>query len=149
MGQAAAHRPTVTNLNMTDVARRFLQQRPALGDDCRPFEIALPSDCADAQRTVIDVYVAQLFDTVQVDQVRRPNQAKIHQRHETLAAGKGARLVAELRQQAQRFIKSSRIVIIKLCRLHFRWPAVFVRDELPKYPASLAGSNHVGFHHIT
>jgi hypothetical protein len=60
----------------------------------------LASDRADAQRTAIDFYIVQLLDTVQIDQMRRPNQAEIHQRHETLAAGEGARSIAELCEQA-------------------------------------------------
>src|SRR5213593_197915 len=49
---------------------------------------------------------------------RWPDESKIHQRHETLTAGKRSRLIAELRHQAQRFINRGRIVVIEFCRFH-------------------------------
>jgi hypothetical protein len=73
------------------------------------------------QRMIVRSQIAQLIDAIQIDQMRRPDETKIHQRHETLAAGKRARLIAELRHQAQRFVNGGWIVVIKFCRFHIRF----------------------------
>src|SRR5690348_8683581 len=98
MRQAAADGAAVAYLDMADEARSVAQQRPALGDISRAFELALTSGRAEAQRAVVDFQVAQPGDAVQVDQMRRADQTKIHQRHETLPASERARSIAELRQ---------------------------------------------------
>src|SRR6266540_4252985 len=65
--------------------------------------------------------------------MRGPNETKIHQRHETLTAGKRARLIAELRHQAQRFIDGSRIMVIKFCRFHSsQFMSRSIRHAFPK-----------------
>ena len=48
----------------------------------------------------------------------RPEQAKIHQRHQALSARKRPGLLAELRHQIQRFIEAGRIVVSKNRRFH-------------------------------
>ncbi len=57
-----------------------------------------------------------------------PEQAKIHQRHQALAAASGGP-VAELRHQIQRFIEAGRIMVSKSRRFHLAASAPSRRGE--------------------
>ena len=50
--------------------------------------------------------------------MRRPEQTKVHQRHQALAARQWPRLVAEAGHEIERFGEGRRIVIFKGCRFH-------------------------------
>ena len=64
MGQAAADRAPVADLDVTDITRGFAKQRPALRDLRRPFEPALPGGRAEAQGTIFDFEIVQLADAI-------------------------------------------------------------------------------------
>jgi hypothetical protein len=60
------------------------------------------------QRTIVRSQIAQLIDAIQIDQMRRPDETKIHQRHETLAAGENLSLIAVRLKESQCFVNAFR-----------------------------------------
>ena len=119
MSQAAADGTAVAYLNMADESRR---PRAAAANPRRPLadrlELSLPGGRADVQRAIVLLSNNQSADAIEIDQMRRPEQAKIHQRHQALAAGQWPGLIAEPRHEIERFVEGCRIVIIEISRFH-------------------------------
>ena len=105
MGQAAADRPAVADLEVPDLGHRVGHERTALGDDARLLDGALACHAADGHPAVVDPDVGQAGHLVEVDQVGGPHEAKVQERHQTLPAGQDLRLVAVLGEQRQRLVE--------------------------------------------
>ena len=101
MNQAPTDSSAIPDLHMADVARRFSQKWPALSDDCRPFENALPRHRSDAEFPIFNFQVIELVQAIEVNQLRRTRQAHVHHRNQTLSSGQRFSRVAELREQFQ------------------------------------------------
>ena len=102
--QAAADRAAVASLAMADMAQRLNHQRAMLGDFRRRFDIALAGHGADTQAPVAHHDAAQFVETVEIDQMIDDHVAKIHHRHERLAAGQNLG-VRQFRQQVGGFLE--------------------------------------------
>src|SRR5256885_5167315 len=76
---------------------------------------------ADAQGAVLGVQKVQLGDAVEVEQPRRPREAKVHHRHQALAAGEDLALLAMLRKQCEQGIERLRGVVFEVGGLHFHF----------------------------
>ena len=90
MGEAAAKRAAGADRIMRDVAydeREQVAQRP--GRD-RPVERRVAHASADRERVALDREPVEPGDPVDVDEMRRPREAKRHGRDEALAAGENA-----------------------------------------------------------
>ena len=130
MRQTAADRAAISILNVADETGGITQQRPAARNLRRALELPLAGGGAKAQDTVFGLCVIQLANTVQVDQMSRPNQTKIHQWHQALPACERAGLLAELEHEIQSFVEARGIVIGEGCRFHAR----ILRSSLPIKP---------------
>lgn len=81
MRQAAADRPSVSDLGMANERQRLGQQWAALGDQSRAFRCSLARHGADCQATVVSTDLADFrLERVDVNQLRRSSQAEIQQR---------------------------------------------------------------------
>ncbi len=108
--QRAAEGAAVARLAVPDVGERLAQDRAAPADVRGEFEFALARHRARLQRSVRHAHVGELPDPVEVDQVIRRHGAEIHHRHQRLAAGKHARVLAR-REQIAGFGHGARIVV--------------------------------------
>jgi hypothetical protein len=86
----------VPDVDVADLLHRVAQKGAPLGDDRRPFDGPLARHRADAQDALVGAQECELVDAVQIDEVRRPGEPKVHQRHQALPAGERLRLVAVL-----------------------------------------------------
>ena len=111
VGEASADSASIADVDMPDLADSRGQQRPALSDDGRALDRPLPGHGAEGQSTILNLQKRQLGHSVQVDQMRGPGQAEIHERHEALPASERLRFVAQLGQGGQRFVERCRRVV--------------------------------------
>ena len=70
------------------------------------------------QRTIDYRQIIETVNPIEIDHMRWPDQAKIHQRHQTLAARQWPGLIAEACHEIECFGDGCRIVIFEICRFH-------------------------------
>ena len=82
---------------MGDVRKRLREQGSVLGDYRLVLGAALAGECPDADcAVVVPLDEVEIGEAIQVDQHRRPGQAEVHDRDETLSAGQNLGLVTVL-----------------------------------------------------
>src|SRR5438067_10804696 len=123
LAERAAERAAVTRLPMADLQHRLVHKRTALLDALVEFHIALARHCADDERVALLLYISEIGDAVQIDDVIGRGEPHIEHRHERLAAGEKPR-VLELAEQSNHLGHGLRVVVVEARRLHSgRMPA--------------------------
>ncbi len=119
MRQTAAERAAVADRVMRDVPHHVGEQFAERAVANRAVESRMTHAGADGELAARNGDAVERFDPVDVDEVRRLGEPERHRRHETLAAGKDAAIVAgHLRQQGDRLVDGLRRVIAEGRRFH-------------------------------
>ena len=82
---------------MADQRQGLCKQRQPGGDDRVAFQHALPGGGTDLDRIALLAHIGELLQAGDIDQPLRPRQPHRHQRHQGLAAGDEAHVVAASR----------------------------------------------------
>lgn len=117
----AAEGAAIADRGMGNERRRRVQQWRELGDQRLAQHFAMPRQRTDAQITAFAPDAAHLGDVSNVDQQPRRLQPQRQRRHEALAAGNEARVIAGARVSIQRLVDRSRPKIAESPRLHCRF----------------------------
>ena len=112
MRQAAADGAPTADGEVADLTERLADQRP-LPEQRRALDRVLARHGADHQPAVLGAEIGQAGDTVQVDQVRRPREPEVHQRHEALAPRERLGGISERPEELQCLVDVPRIVIVE------------------------------------
>ena len=96
VGEASAYGTAVANLDVTDITRRFPQQRPVVSHLGRALKLPLAGHGPDSQFTNVELQVPEFANSVEIHEMRWPDQPEIHQWNQTLTAGQRSRAVAKL-----------------------------------------------------
>jgi hypothetical protein len=89
---------------MPDVPRNPRQkpgERPT-GNGC--LEASVPGKRANAQLSLVFAHIIECIDAVNIDEARWTGEPKIHDRHETLSAGKNLPVLAVRGQEIERIV---------------------------------------------
>jgi hypothetical protein len=87
MGKTAADRSPVANCRMRNMCDCFRQQRRVRANVGRPQEIRVTGERTDPEYVPVHDHSLQLGEVTDVDDDAWRNQAQVHGRHQTLAAG--------------------------------------------------------------
>ena len=104
MGQAAADRASIPDLDVADLGHRVSQERTVLAHQSGGFHRPLTGHGPDGQVAVVDPDAVEPGDLVEVHQVCRPREPEVEERDEALPAGQHLRLLAVLAQYAERLL---------------------------------------------
>ncbi len=80
----------------------------------------MPHQRAHTQGVLAGLEPVDAFDAVDIDDDSRAEDAKVHHRHEALAARQHPRVLAGVAQKANRFVDITRGVIVEPGRFHVR-----------------------------
>ena len=137
VGERAADRAAVADLEVADERRGPGQQRDRVGDARRERSIVacvVPAPIRTDAVAPLDA--AQLLDPTEVDEVLEGGQPQGEHRDEALAAGEQLRDVAELGEQGHRLLGGRRRVVLERGGLHRR----SAPRAAPTIAAGLSGS---------
>ena len=129
MCRRATHRSPVADLEMSHVWQGSGQQRARLGDIRTALRHRLAGSGAHGQPAILPTDPRQLRDAIDVDQVVDAGQAQRQQRNQALAPGQHLGSLAELGEQAHRFVQGGREMMFKGGRFH--QGASLARPESP------------------
>ena len=118
VGEAAADRPPVPDLHVTDLRHRLGEERAALAHERGRLDGALAGHRPDGEMPVVEADAREAVDVVEIDDVRRPHEAEAQQRDEALPAREHLRLVAVPREDAERLVDRARAQVVESRRLH-------------------------------
>jgi hypothetical protein len=114
MRQAAAYRATLARLLVADMNQGGCKQLAILFNETMLEHTRLSGQTTDPDCTILAAHIVQTVDKIDVDQMCRLRQSKVHQGHQTLPAGENFGVIAELAQQFQRLIELARSVIYEI-----------------------------------
>src|SRR5260221_6032815 len=118
MRQISADGAAVTDLRMGDMRQCFADQRKRQRKSRVALQRAVARQRAKAARAFGRTNAREIFDTVDVDQDRRPGETKIHRRYQALSAGQELRLIAMFGLERQRVRKRGGCDIFEGSQLH-------------------------------
>ena len=95
IGDVAADRAHVTHLRIGDQKRGFVQDRQRFCHLVRRQQLVLGGHGADHDVVAVAADALEPRNAVQIDQMLRCGQPKLHHRDQTMATGKGAGLFAQ------------------------------------------------------
>src|SRR5438874_9582863 len=123
LAERAAERAAVTRLAMADLQHRLVHERTVLVDALVEFHITLACHCTDNEGVALLLYISEIGDAIEIDDVVGRGEPHVEHRHERLAAGEKPR-VLELAEESDHLGHSLRIVVVEARRLHSgRMPA--------------------------
>jgi len=123
MREAAGERTAHADRQMRDMARDPRQEYAERAAGGRRLEPNVPGKRADAERATLLAHVIQGLDAVDVDQVGRAREAKIHCRHEALPAGEDLAFLAVFGEEIERRVESAWRKVSESGRFHDRCAA--------------------------
>src|SRR5271163_2288631 len=113
MRDAAAKRAARADRHVRDVMRDTWQKAAESAAGDRRLEPPMPDKRANAQRTVFLPHIIERIDAIDVDQADGSSEAKIHRRHEALAASEHLALVPILGEEIECCLDRARRKILE------------------------------------